>query len=131
MSACRLQAGLQRLDRWLRPAISTVGHECRHSVKFAKMHLGELVLVGAPGELITELGLRVKQEGTQITGAPHVVVGGLADQWISYILSDKEYRQGGYEASVSFYGPKLGETIVTGMLRGLGHLESSGETASR
>jgi neutral ceramidase len=92
---------------------------------------GELVIVGAPGELIAELGLRVKQEAARITGARHVVVGGLADEWVSYVLSEEEYRKGGYEASVSFYGPTLGETIVTGMLRGARHLKPSGETASR
>jgi hypothetical protein len=82
------------------------------------LRLGELVIVGAPGELIAELGLRVKSETAKITGAPHVVVGGLADEWISYILSEREYREGGYEASVSFYGPTLGEVIVKGMIEG-------------
>jgi hypothetical protein len=95
------------------------------------LRLGELVVLGAPGELIAELGLRVRAEGAEITGARHVVVGGLADEWISYILSEAEYRQGGYEASVSFYGPTLGETIVTGMLQGARHLKPCGETASR
>ncbi|HUT89167.1 MAG TPA: neutral/alkaline non-lysosomal ceramidase N-terminal domain-containing protein [Thermoguttaceae bacterium] len=95
------------------------------------LRLGDLVIVGAPGELIAELGLRVQREAAEITGARHVVVGGLADEWISYILSEAEYRQGGYEASVSFYGPTLGETIVTGMLEGARHLKSSREAASK
>ena len=99
--------------------------------KSVSLRLGDLVVAGAPGELIAELGLQVKTEAAKITGARHPVVGGLADEWISYILSEEEYRQGGYEASVSFYGPQLGQTIVTGMLEGVKHLKSSGETASR
>ena len=31
---------------------------------------------------------------------------------MSYILPAAEYRQGGYEASVSFYGETLGPEIV-------------------
>ncbi|OHB83596.1 MAG: hypothetical protein A2V98_16105 [Planctomycetes bacterium RBG_16_64_12] len=95
------------------------------------LRLGELVIVGVPGEMSAELGLKLKAEAARITGAEHAVVGGLADEWISYILSEEEYRQGGYEASVSFYGPSLGETILGGVLEGVKRLKSSGETASR
>ncbi len=36
----------------------------------------------------------------------------MASEWISYILTEDEYMNGGgYESSVSFYGPKLGEII--------------------
>lgn len=90
--------------------------------KSISLRLDDLVVVGAPGELSAELGLRVKAEAAKINGARHAVVGGLADEWISYILSEEEYRQAGYEASVSFYGPKLGQAIVTGMLDGVRHL---------
>ena len=44
----------------------------------------------------------------------HVAIGGLANEWISYILTEDQYvNGGGYEASISFYGPKLGEIIFT------------------
>ena len=46
-----------------------------------------------------------------------VTIGGLADEWISYILPAEEYRKGGYEASVSFYGETLGSTVMDGLLR--------------
>ena len=45
------------------------------------------------------------------------MIGGLANEWISYILSVEEYNKGGYEASVSFYGSALGSTIVEGVLK--------------
>jgi len=44
------------------------------------------------------------------------VIGGLADAWISYMLPPEEYRKGGYESSVSFYGETLGETMVNGAI---------------
>ena len=49
--------------------------------------LGELVIVGIPGEMVASLGLKVKAETVRINGAAHPVIGGLANEWISYILS--------------------------------------------
>lgn len=80
------------------------------------VRIGDLLIVGAPGELACQLGLDVKNK-LKKTGISHPVIGGLANEWISYILSAEQYKRGGYESSVSFYGSQLGETIVNGMLR--------------
>ena len=77
--------------------------------------LGELLIVGAPGELIAELGLNIK-DNLLSRGIKYPVIGGLANEWISYILSEEEYHKGGYESSVSFYGKDLGHVIVRGMM---------------
>jgi len=77
--------------------------------------LGDLLIVGAPGELSAELGLNIK-ENLKNRGVQYPAIGGLANQWISYILSEKEYQKGGYESSVSFYGKDLGKVIVRGMM---------------
>lgn len=77
--------------------------------------LGELLIVGAPGEMIAELGMEIKQKLKE-HGVNYPVIGGLANQWVSYILSEEEYEKSGYEASVSFYGKELGNVIVKGML---------------
>jgi hypothetical protein len=87
------------------------------------LRLGDLVIVGIPGEMTATLGLKVKSEAGRLTGARHPVIGGLADVWVSYILPTEEYRRGGYESSVSFYGETLGDTIVTGALAGVTKLE--------
>ena len=79
----------------------------------------DLVIAGVPGEMTAELGLEIKQRGRAISGVEHVAIGGLADEWVSYILSSAEYAKGGYEASVSFYGPDLGGTIVDGVAEGM------------
>jgi neutral ceramidase len=96
---------------------------CPSTTTSVSLRLGELVIVGIPGEVTAELGLKIKSEAAQATGARYVAIGGLADQWISYILSEDEYRRGGYEASVSFYGPTLGKTIVDGALAGVKQLK--------
>jgi hypothetical protein len=77
--------------------------------------LGDLMIVGAPGEMIAELGMEIKGKLREY-GIPYPVIGGLANQWVSYILTEEEYEKSGYEASVSFYGKDLGDVIVTGML---------------
>jgi hypothetical protein len=78
------------------------------------LRLGDLLIVGIPGEMAAELGRSIKQRAAKLTGAICPVIGGLADEWDSYILPATEYRLGGYEASVSFYGETLGSTIVEG-----------------
>jgi len=87
------------------------------------VRVGDLLIVGVPGEMIAELGISVKSRARAATGVPHVVVGGLADEWVSYILSAEQYRKGGYEASVSFYGEQLGQVIADGAVRGASRLK--------
>lgn len=84
--------------------------------------LDDLVIVGIPGELAAKMGLEIKSQAKFATGAKYAAIGGLADEWISYILTAQEYQRGGYEASVSFYGPELGERIVSGALEGVRQL---------
>ena len=79
--------------------------------------MGDLVILGVPGEMAAQLGMEVKAQAREITGAGSVTIGGLADEWVSYILPAAEYRQGGYEASVSFYGETLGTTLIDGVVR--------------
>jgi hypothetical protein len=81
------------------------------------LRLGDLVIVGVPGEMAAQLGLEAKAKVAQITGAHSVTIGGLADEWVSYILPAEEYGKGGYEASMSFYGQSLGKTLVDGMVQ--------------
>ncbi len=78
--------------------------------------IGDLMIVGAPGELIAELGIDVKNK-LKKEGILCPVIGGLANEWVSYILTPKEYHQSGYECSVSFYGETLGIVIHDGMLK--------------
>lgn len=83
------------------------------------LRLDDLLVVGVPGELAAHLGKELRDKAGEKTGAKHPIIGGLANEWISYILSPEQYNgSGGYEASVSFYGPQLGPIVVEGALRG-------------
>lgn len=79
------------------------------------LRLNDLVIAGVPGELASELGLKIKS-GLRQAGIKHPVIGGFANEWISYILPADEYEKGGYEASISFYGPELGRVVVDAVL---------------
>jgi neutral ceramidase len=82
-------------------------------VGIGAVRIGDLIIAGIPGELVAELGIKIKQTLKE-KGIKHVAIGGLASEWISYILTKEEYiNGGGYESSVSFYGPDLGN-IITG-----------------
>ncbi len=74
--------------------------------------VGDLLLVGIPGEPIAAIGLEIERRARDL-GFRHPVVIGLANDFIGYILTPEEYSQGGYEATVSFFGPDLGTVIVS------------------
>jgi hypothetical protein len=85
---------------------------CPAETQTVLVRLGDLVVAVVPGEMAAELGLEVKAVVRKSTGAKQVAIGGLANEWISYMLTPEEYRRGGYEASVSFYGETLGPEMV-------------------
>jgi hypothetical protein len=88
------------------------------------VRLGDLVIVGIPGEMASGLGRRIKSEIRAVSGAQHAVIGGLANEWISYILTADSYIRGsGYEASMSFYGPELGDRLTKAAVAGAAHLK--------
>ena len=60
----------------------------------------------APGEPCVELGLELKKR------FPGSWILGLANDHLGYFLTEDEYDKGGYEKSVSFYGPKMGPWLV-------------------
>ncbi len=81
------------------------------------LRLGNLLLLGVPGEMAAQLGLEAKAAVKQRFKTDCVTIGGLADEWVSYILPAEQYVSGGYEASMSFYGESLGRTVVEGVIR--------------
>ncbi len=90
--------------------------------KSVSVRVGDLVIVGIPGEMAADLGMYIKEKTSQATGAKYAVIGGLADVWLSYILSEKQYLRGQYEASVSFFGPTLGPRLTEQVIVGSSHL---------
>lgn len=93
------------------------------STRSTCLRVDDLLILGVPGEMAAQLGLEVKRKARELTGAKFATIGGLADEWVSYILPAEEYRKGGYEASVSFYGETLGSVMVDGVLRSAAKLK--------
>ncbi len=75
------------------------------------LRLGDLLAVSVPGELFSRLGLMIKHDLTD-AGAPHPIIVGLGNEWISYMMPPEEFTQGGYEPGVSFYGDQLGPIVT-------------------
>ena len=59
------------------------------------VRLGNCAIVGVPGELFTEWGLKIKRESP----AAHTLVSELTNGWVGYLLSNGSTDEGGYEAS--------------------------------
>ncbi|NQU52105.1 MAG: neutral/alkaline non-lysosomal ceramidase N-terminal domain-containing protein [Bacteroidetes bacterium] len=80
-------------------------------VGLGAVRIDDFVISGVPGEMTAVLGQKVK-EAVKNKSVKYVAIGGLANEWISYILTSDQYiNGGGYESSVSFYGAGLGEII--------------------
>ncbi len=69
------------------------------------------LLIAVPGEMITELGLLLKEHARR-QGHELPVVMGLANDHLGYFLTQAEMKKGGYEAGVSFYGDDFGEKLT-------------------
>ncbi len=75
------------------------------------LRVGDLAIVGLPGEIFVELGLAIKAASS----APSTAVVGLANGYLGYVPDRAGYEQGGYEtwaARSSAVEPGTGEALV-------------------
>ncbi|MEN6549622.1 MAG: hypothetical protein ABFE07_26550 [Armatimonadia bacterium] len=82
------------------------------------LRIGDLALVGVPGEFFAELGLEIKRRSP----FAQTMVLELANDWVGYIPSLQAFEDGAYEPNSSPYVPGFGESIVetaVGLLEGL------------
>ncbi|MBI3911142.1 MAG: neutral/alkaline non-lysosomal ceramidase N-terminal domain-containing protein [Armatimonadetes bacterium] len=95
--------------------LAGLGRETRLQV----VELGEVLLVAIPGEMIVELGDRIKVHArAQGWKAPLII--GLANDHLGYLLTQAEYEKGGYEARISFFGPTFGDELALAAMRLIG-----------
>jgi hypothetical protein len=93
------------------------------SAEIQVIRVGDLVIVGVPGEYFVELGLQIK-EGIRKAGAQQVMISGFTNGNVGYIPARRAYAHGGYEVSEAYryYGypaaiaPEAGELIVVSAL---------------
>lgn len=72
--------------------------------------MGPLAVVGIPGEPTSDVGREIEMIGRNL-GFPRVLVVSHVNGWIGYILKPDDYGRGGYEATLSFHGPKTSERV--------------------
>lgn len=92
-----------------RLAMHRVQHE-PDPVEVMTLRVGDLAIVGLPGEVFCELGLDLRRRSP----APHTLVVELANDGIGYLPTRESFEQGGYEVTVgsTFYEPGAGEQLV-------------------
>ena len=77
------------------------------------LRIGDVALAGVPGEPICEVGLETQKQ-VAAAGFNHVLTIGLANDYLGYIVNEKEYPHGGYEVDQrSYYGPGLGTFLAS------------------
>lgn len=82
----------------------------------------DVFLFAAPCEATHTVGRELKKRGLE-RGATRVLVLGLADDAMSYVTTREEYFEGGYEATVTLFGPDTVEKLYDlerGLLDGVG-----------
>jgi neutral ceramidase len=99
------------------------------SASITAFRIGSLAVVGVPGEPTSHLGRRIKESGIAL-GFHSVLVVSHVNGWIGYILDAGDYGRGGYEATLSFYGPGEGDEVVVAAVTALKKLRALGERAS-
>jgi len=82
------------------------------SVPLGVYRIGPIVMGTLPGEFTTILGQRITTAiQDQSPGAQHVLLVGLANEYMSYFTTEEEYATQTYEASSMMYGPHAGTRI--------------------
>jgi hypothetical protein len=71
-----------------------------------RLDLGDLSLVGVPGEPVGELGLRARAGGPR-----GVALVGLADGYVGYVETAARARAGAGESARTWYGPGLAAAL--------------------
>jgi hypothetical protein len=72
------------------------------------LRIGDIALAGLPGEPICDVGVETQRQ-VAAAGFKTALTIGLANDYLGYIVNEKEYPHAGYEVDTrSYYGPGLG-----------------------
>lgn len=86
-------------------------------VELQNLQLGNLFLVGIPGEFTTMSGRRIRNALYNVTG-DIVIVAGLANNYINYVATPEEYEIQEYEGGATVYG-KNTLPVITVLLQNM------------
>jgi hypothetical protein len=87
-------------------------------VEISFVQVGDLLLMGVPGEPTAPVGLQAK-EAARARSVKHPAIVALTNGWIGYIVTPAQYKAGRYEPTMSFYGDQVGVKILDGLKAGL------------
>lgn len=79
-------------------------------VELMTLGIGDVALVGLPGESFCETGMEIKRR----SAAAHTLVAGLSNDAIGYLPTRESFSQGGYEPTIgsTLYEPGAAERLV-------------------
>jgi len=80
--------------------------------------LGDSALLGLPGEPLHRVGIELRRKAKQ-KGINEPVVVGMANDWIGYLSDPESYREGGYEANMTLFGPREADLCINTTLQAL------------
>jgi hypothetical protein len=83
---------------------------CPDPVEVQTLRIGDVALVGLPGEVFCEIGLDIRRRSP----AGHTLVAGLSNDAIGYLPTRESFAEGGYEPTVgsTFYKPGAAEQLA-------------------
>lgn len=70
------------------------------------IQLGDMCIVGLPGEFFVEIGLKIRE----ISPSTHTLIFGLANDHVGYVPTKQAFKEGGYETITSRTSQLLPET---------------------
>jgi neutral ceramidase len=79
-----------------------------HVLPYQLIRLGELAIVGAPFEITSMAGRRLKQHVQRALaplGVRYVVLSALTNQYAHYVTTPEEYKTQNYEGGSTLFGP--------------------------
>lgn len=84
---------------------------------FQCLRLGDVLILGFPGEMAQSLGERIGAGVRKATGARRVLIWTLADDYIGYAFPEAEHEEGGKSVHLAVYGPELAPLLEERLLR--------------
>jgi neutral ceramidase len=76
------------------------------------VRLGSLALVAMPAELTTAMGREIRQEMAAILRSRQPIILGLANEYLEYVTTEKEYQAQEYEGGSTLFGPRTGKCYL-------------------
>lgn len=99
-------------DPYMLECIPLPEEKAVRQVTLSAFTIGELLFVTLPGEPHTDLGQEAAAMAAEVSGLDNVVVVGYAQDHWGYLMKEYDWWLGGYEPTVTVWGPRQGRFII-------------------